>query len=72
MYSMVHISPFPGFDYPFVPVVLMQMMGVDKLARSMGIYNMMSLAPLLLIIGPLSGSVQELSKSRNVQFRGEP
>ncbi|ELU15802.1 hypothetical protein CAPTEDRAFT_215746 [Capitella teleta] len=55
-----------GFDYPFVPVILVQIMGVELLARAMAIYNLISLATVLLVVPPIVGLVYDVTGSYSI------
>ena len=48
---------FIAVDYIFVPVTLIRIFGVDKLTGSLGLYNLISLCPVLLTAGPLMGKL---------------
>ena len=49
-----------GCDYTFVPVILVQLEGVDNLARTMGLYNLISMVPPLTAMSPIAGLCKTL------------
>ncbi|ELU01583.1 hypothetical protein CAPTEDRAFT_204143 [Capitella teleta] len=55
-----------GFDYTFVPVILVQMMGVDFFARSLAMYNLFSLGIATITVPAVAGLMYDLTGTYDI------
>ncbi|ELU11320.1 hypothetical protein CAPTEDRAFT_187071 [Capitella teleta] len=52
-----------GFDYPFVPVILCALKGPKMLPVSMGVYNLVSMATVIISVPPIIGLLVDVTGS---------